>query len=68
MKLLLASAGISNPSIRKVLGDAGPSIERFVGSVSAQVAVYGENDFRSPYASGSARVDAYVICPCSMAC
>ena len=29
--------------------------------------MYGENDFRSPYASGSARVDAYVICPCSMA-
>ena len=24
-------------------------------------------DFRSPYASGSARVDAYVVCPCSMA-
>ena len=29
--------------------------------------VYGENDFGSPYASGSAKVDAYVVCPCSMA-
>jgi len=29
--------------------------------------LYGEMDWFSPYASGSARVDAYVICPCSMA-
>ena len=42
-------------------------LDRFVGGAAAQVTVYGENDFRSPYASGSARVDAYVICPCSMA-
>jgi len=28
--------------------------------------VYEPNDWRSPYASGSARVDAYVVCPCSM--
>ena len=31
------------------------------------VTVYGVNDYKSPYASGSAKVDAYVICPCSMA-
>jgi flavin prenyltransferase len=42
-------------------------LERFVGNAAEQVTVYAENDFRSPYASGSARVDAYVICPCSMA-
>jgi len=30
------------------------------------VTVYDPNDWRSPYASGSAKVDAYVICPCSM--
>ena len=41
-------------------------LERFVGGAE-QVTVYGESDFGSPYASGSARVDAYVICPCSMA-
>jgi 4-hydroxy-3-polyprenylbenzoate decarboxylase len=29
--------------------------------------VYDEHDWFSPYASGSARCDAYVICPCSMA-
>jgi len=28
--------------------------------------VYSERDWGSPYASGSAKVDAYVICPCSM--
>jgi flavin prenyltransferase len=42
-------------------------LERFLGQAGPQVTVYGENDFSSPYASGSARVDAYVICPCSMA-
>jgi 4-hydroxy-3-polyprenylbenzoate decarboxylase len=42
-------------------------LERFVGPAAANVTVYGESDWRSPYASGSARVDAYVICPCSMA-
>ena len=30
------------------------------------VTVYDPNDWKAPYASGSARVDAYVICPCSM--
>ena len=29
-------------------------------------AVYDPNDWKAPYASGSAKVDAYVICPCSM--
>ena len=38
-------------------------LERFVGGAAAQVTIYGDNDFRSPYASGSARVDAYVVCP-----
>jgi flavin prenyltransferase len=40
---------------------------RLVGDATDRVTVYGEGDFRSPYASGSALVDAYVICPCSMA-
>jgi 4-hydroxy-3-polyprenylbenzoate decarboxylase len=42
-------------------------LERFVGPSAEQVTVYGEADFGSPYASGSALVDAYVVCPCSMA-
>ena len=40
-------------------------LERFVGGQDG-VTVYGVNDYSSPYASGSAKVDAYVVCPCSM--
>jgi flavin prenyltransferase len=40
-------------------------LERLVGS-TAGVTVYGIGDYGSPYASGSAKVDAYVVCPCSM--
>jgi 4-hydroxy-3-polyprenylbenzoate decarboxylase len=31
-----------------------------------RITVFSERDWKSPYASGSAKVDAYVICPCSM--
>jgi 4-hydroxy-3-polyprenylbenzoate decarboxylase len=41
-------------------------LERFVGGTE-RAAAYEEHDYRSPYASGSAKVDGYVICPCSMA-
>ena len=30
------------------------------------VTVHAPDDYSSQYASGSAKVDAYVICPCSM--
>src|SRR5437764_9519067 len=30
------------------------------------VTLYEPNDWKAPYASGSAKVDAYVVCPCSM--
>ena len=30
------------------------------------VTVVGLRDYSTPYASGSARIDAYVVCPCSM--
>jgi flavin prenyltransferase len=33
----------------------------------AGVTVHDVKDYKSPYASGSAKVDGYVICPCSMA-
>jgi 4-hydroxy-3-polyprenylbenzoate decarboxylase len=39
---------------------------RLVGDASG-VTVHEPNDFRAPYASGSAKVDGYVVCPCSMA-
>jgi 4-hydroxy-3-polyprenylbenzoate decarboxylase len=42
------------------------AIARLVAGVDG-VRVYEPDDYRSPYASGSARVDGYVVCPCSMA-
>jgi 4-hydroxy-3-polyprenylbenzoate decarboxylase len=39
-------------------------IARFTEGTEATV--YASNDWRAPYASGSAKVDGYVICPCSM--
>ena len=44
------------------------AVERLVAEHGGEGAtLYGERDWFSPYASGSARCDAYVICPCSMA-
>ena len=45
--------------------DGDEVLRRFVGD-RAGVTVHAPNDWRAPYASGSAKVDAYVICPCSM--
>jgi 4-hydroxy-3-polyprenylbenzoate decarboxylase len=42
-------------------------LTRFVGDAAGAVTVYDAQDWKSPYASGSAKVDAYVVCPCSMA-
>jgi 4-hydroxy-3-polyprenylbenzoate decarboxylase len=39
-------------------------VEEFGGP---RATLYGERDWFSPYASGSARCDGYVVCPCSMA-
>jgi flavin prenyltransferase len=41
-------------------------LARFTEGAGDAVTIYDERDWRSPYASGSARIDAYVICPCSM--
>jgi 4-hydroxy-3-polyprenylbenzoate decarboxylase len=65
---------VSGPAVEvlatELYGDARLSrdevIARFTDGASARVTVYEPNDWRSPYASGSAKVDAYVICPCSM--
>jgi 4-hydroxy-3-polyprenylbenzoate decarboxylase len=40
-------------------------LERFLDGRDG-VTVHSEQDWRAPYASGSAKVDGYVICPCSM--
>jgi flavin prenyltransferase len=42
------------------------TIARFTEHARGEVTLFEPNDWRSPYASGSAKVDAYVVCPCSM--
>jgi flavin prenyltransferase len=56
----------------EVFGDRAMAPEgalaRFVEEHGApEVRVWEAGDYRAPYASGSARTDAVVICPCSMA-
>lgn len=41
-------------------------LDRFAGRFGTTVTTYGIQDYSSPYASGSAKVDGYVVCPCSM--
>ena len=54
----------------ELYGDARLSrdetLARFTENARGEVTVYDPQDWRAPYASGSAKVDAYVICPCSM--
>ncbi len=40
-------------------------LARLVAGAGESVSVFDPNDWHSLYASGSSRVDAYVICPCS---
>jgi 4-hydroxy-3-polyprenylbenzoate decarboxylase len=42
-------------------------LARMTESAGDAVTVYDPSDWSSPYASGSAKVDGYVVCPCSMA-
>jgi flavin prenyltransferase len=66
--LCASSAGVEVLAT-ELYGDASlprdEVLARFVGAHDG-VTVYGIADWQSPYASGSARVDAYVVCPCSM--
>ncbi len=66
---LVASAAGVEVIATELYGDAtlprDEVLERFTGG-AASATVYGINDYKSPYASGSAKVDAYVVCPCSM--
>jgi len=54
----------------ELYGDARLSrdetLARFTEHARGEVTAYDPQDWRAPYASGSAKVDAYVICPCSM--
>ena len=42
------------------------TLARLLEPVGSAATLYDPNDWKAPYASGSAKVDAYVICPCSM--
>jgi flavin prenyltransferase len=42
-------------------------LARFTERAGAAATVFDPHDYSAPYASGSARVDGYVVCPCSMA-
>jgi len=48
--------------------DPSGAVDRFVADHgSPEVRIWGQSDYSAPYASGSARTDAVIICPCSMA-
>src|SRR5207237_10162136 len=66
-----ASAAAIEVLATELYGDARLSrdetLARFLEHArGGRVTLYDERDWRAPYASGSAKVDAYVICPCSM--
>src|SRR5438067_8027754 len=42
------------------------TLARLTEGIGDNVTVYEPNDWKAPCASGSAKIDAYVICPCSM--
>ena len=42
------------------------TLARFTEGTGENVTIYEPNDWKAPYASGSAKVDAYIVCPCSM--
>jgi len=66
---LCASGAAIEVLATELYGDARLSrdeaLARLVEGAAGDVTVYDPGDWRSPYASGSAKVDAYVICPCS---
>src|ERR671922_67189 len=42
------------------------TLARLIEPVRDAVTLHDERDWHAPYASGSAKVDGYVVCPCSM--
>ena len=42
------------------------TLQRLLEHARGAATLYDAQDWRAPYASGSAKVDAYLVCPCSM--
>ena len=42
------------------------TLERLLAPLEGSVQAFEPDDYGAPFASGSARVDAFVVCPCSM--
>jgi len=65
-----ASSAAIEVMATELYGDARLSrdetLARLLEHAGGAATVYDPNDWKAPYASGSAKVDAYVICPCSM--
>jgi 4-hydroxy-3-polyprenylbenzoate decarboxylase len=67
MRIFLGITGASGAPYAARLVEALAAADVELGiCASGGVTVYEPNDWKAPYASGSAKVDAYVICPCSM--
>jgi len=64
-----SSAGIEVLAT-ELYGDASlprdETLARLLERAGGAARVHDPNDWKAPYASGSAKVDAYVLCPCSM--
>jgi 4-hydroxy-3-polyprenylbenzoate decarboxylase len=58
---VLATELYANPRLSR-----DETLARLTEGTGEAVTIYDPNDWKAPYASGSAKVDAYVICPCSM--
>jgi 4-hydroxy-3-polyprenylbenzoate decarboxylase len=58
---VLATELYGNPRLSR-----DETLARLLERVGPAATLYDPNDWKAPYASGSAKVDAYVLCPCSM--
>ena len=66
--LCISEAGVQ-VSATELYGDISLSRDEVTARLTEGldgVTVVGLRDYTTPYASGSARVDGYVVCPCSM--
>jgi 4-hydroxy-3-polyprenylbenzoate decarboxylase len=66
---IAASAAGIEVVATELYGDASLPREEVLARLlehAPEARVHDANDWKAPYASGSARVDGYVICPCSM--